>query len=61
MYTQMKTFISLLTLLAIVSVYVLSASLYLQGESVAAYTLVMASISSLVFWIKSNSLRSAKA
>ena len=57
----MKTFISLLTLLAIVSVYILSASLYLQGESVAAYTLVMASISSLVFWIKSNSLRTAKA
>jgi hypothetical protein len=57
----MKTFISLLTLLAIVSVYILSASLYLQGESVVAYTLVMASISSLVLWIKSNSLRTAKA
>jgi hypothetical protein len=61
MYTQMKTLISLLTLVAIVVVYILSASLYLQGEAMVAYTLIMASISSLVFWIKSNSLQPAKA
>ena len=57
----MKTLISLLTLVAIVVVYILSASLYLQGEAMVAYTLIMASISSLVFWIKSNSLQPAKA
>jgi hypothetical protein len=61
MYTQMKTLISLITLVAIVSVYILSASLYLQGEAIVAYTLVMASISSLVLWIKSNSFQTAKA
>ncbi|HEY4061250.1 MAG TPA: hypothetical protein VGM30_05090 [Puia sp.] len=57
----MKTLISLITLVAIVSVYILSASLYLQGEAIVAYTLVMASISSLVLWIKSNSFQTAKA
>ncbi|HXB93460.1 MAG TPA: hypothetical protein VNU72_14275 [Puia sp.] len=50
----MKTLISLLTLVSIVLIYILSASLYVQGETVAAYVMVLASISSLVFWIKSN-------
>ncbi len=50
----MKTLISILTLVSIVLIYILSASLYVQGETVAAYAMVLASISSLVFWIKSN-------
>jgi hypothetical protein len=50
----MKTLISLLTLVSIVLIYILSAALYVQGETVAAYAMVLASISSLVFWIKSN-------
>lgn len=56
MYHAMKTLISILTLAAIVFAYVLSASLYVQGELVAAYLLVISSIASLTFWIKSHDL-----
>jgi hypothetical protein len=50
----MKTLFSILTLVAIVFVYILSASLYLQGELILAYSLVLASIASIVLWIRSN-------
>ena len=52
----MKTLISLLTLIAIVFAYFFSASLYLQGELITAYLLVLSSITSLTFWIKSHDL-----
>jgi hypothetical protein len=52
----MKTLISLVTLITIVSTYILSASLYLQDQFFFAYSLVLASILSLTFWIKSNDL-----
>jgi hypothetical protein len=50
----MKTLISLVTLITIVSTYTLSANLYLQGQFFFAYSLVLASVLSLTFWIKSN-------
>jgi hypothetical protein len=52
----MKTLISLLTLIAIVFAYFFSASLYLQGELITAYLLVLSSITSLTLWIKSHDL-----
>jgi len=50
----MKTLISLLTLTAIVFAYVLSASLYVQGELVSAYLLVISSIAGIASWIQSH-------
>jgi hypothetical protein len=52
----MKTLISLVSLIAIVSTYTLSASLYLQDQFFFAYSLVLASVLSLTFWIRSNDL-----
>ncbi|HET6256252.1 MAG TPA: hypothetical protein VFE32_19400 [Puia sp.] len=52
----MKTLISLVTLITIVSTYILSASLYLQDQLFFAYSLVLASVVSLTFWIKSNNI-----
>ncbi|HEV3324570.1 MAG TPA: hypothetical protein VG052_03165 [Puia sp.] len=52
----MKTLISLVTLVSIVCTYILSASLYLQDQFFFAYSLVLTSILSLTFWIKSNDL-----
>jgi hypothetical protein len=52
----MKTLISLVTLVTIVCTYILSASLYLQDQFFFAYSLVLTSILSLTFWIKSNDL-----
>jgi len=52
----MKTLISLLSLTAIVAAYVLSASLYAQGELLAAYSLVVASIAGVSLWIRSHDL-----
>jgi hypothetical protein len=57
----MKTFISLITLSALVFAYIFSASLYLQGELIVAYSLMLASITGLTFWIKSNDLLKVKA
>ena len=57
----MKTLISLLTLVAIVFAYVLSASLYVQGELVSAYLLVISAIASLIFWIESHDLLRVQA
>ena len=56
----MKALFSLLTLFAIVFAYVFSASLYVQGEMLVAYLLVLTSITSLTFWIKSHDLLSVK-
>jgi hypothetical protein len=52
----MKMLISLVTLITIVSTYILSANLYMQDQLFFAYSLVLASIVSLTFWIKSNDL-----
>ena len=52
----MKTLISLVTLITIVSTYTLSVNLYLQDQLFFAYSLVLASVVSLTFWIKSNDL-----
>ena len=52
----MKTLISLLTLVAIVFAYILSASLYVQGELVSAYLLVISSIGAFAFWVESHDL-----
>ncbi len=60
MYHTMKTLISLLTLIAIVFAYVLSASLYVQGELVSAYLLVISSIGALISWIDSHDLLRTK-
>ncbi|HUB60430.1 MAG TPA: hypothetical protein VL978_07005 [Puia sp.] len=50
----MKTLVSLVTLITILSTCILSATLYLQDQFFFAYTLVLASVLSLTFWIKSN-------
>ena len=52
----MKTLISLLTLVTIVSTYIFSATLYLQDQFFFAYSLLLTSVLSLTFWIKSNDL-----
>ena len=52
----MKTFISIFTLIAIVAAYIFSASLYVQGELLAAYTLVIASIAGVTMWIRKHDL-----
>lgn len=59
----MKALLSILVLVAIVFVYVISASFYAQGELFTAYALILSAIASLVLWIKSHDLSkmSAKA
>lgn len=52
----MKTFISIITLLAIVAAYILSASLYTQGALVAAYGLMITSIAGITLWIRKHDL-----
>lgn len=52
----MKTLISLLTIIALVAAYFFSASLYVQGELLAAYSLVVASIAGVSVWIKTHDL-----
>jgi hypothetical protein len=56
MYHVMKTLISIITLLAIVAAYFFSASLYVQGELLAAYSLVVASIAGVTLWIRNHDL-----
>lgn len=56
----MKALFSLLTLFAIVFAYIFSASLYVQGDLLVAYLLVLGSITSLTFWIKSHDLLTVK-
>ena len=57
----MKTFISLIALAAIISAYTISISLYDQGHSVAAYSLIMGSIAGLIVWIQQVSVRKPAA
>jgi hypothetical protein len=52
----MKTLISLITLIAIVFAYFFSASLYVKGDMLAAYSLVLSSIAGITLWIKSHDL-----
>jgi hypothetical protein len=52
----MKTLISLITLIAIVFAYFFSAALYVKGDILAAYSLVLASIAGITLWIKSHDL-----
>ena len=47
----MKTFINLLALVAIVFVYVLSANLFMKGDLLGAYLLVISAMASIVYWI----------
>ena len=49
----MKALLNILVLVAIIFVYIISTSFYVQGELVLAYSLILASIASFVFWIKS--------
>jgi hypothetical protein len=55
MYRIMKTFISLFTLAAIAFAYMLSISLYKQGDLFSAYSLIISSIAALTFWIEAQS------
>jgi hypothetical protein len=55
MYRIMKTFISLLTLAAIAFAYMLSITLYKNGQLVPAYSLIISSIAGLTFWIEAQS------
>jgi hypothetical protein len=55
MYRIMKTFISLLTLAAIAFAYMLSISLYKQGDLLSAYSLFLSSIAGFTFWINAQS------
>lgn len=57
----MKTLISIITLIAIVFAYFFSASLYMQGELLISYLLVLSSIGSMTLWIKSHDLLKVKA
>ncbi|HLZ88072.1 MAG TPA: hypothetical protein VKQ52_12545 [Puia sp.] len=52
----MKALLSILVLVAIVFAYIISASLYVQGDLVLAYSLILASIASFVLWIRSNDI-----
>lgn len=52
----MKALLSILILVAIVFVYVISASFYVHGELVLAYSLILSAIASFVLWIKSHDL-----
>ena len=51
----MKALFNLVTLAAIITVYLVSISLYEQGNLFAAYSLVLGSIVSLIFWIQNVS------
>ena len=52
----MKTLISLITLIAIIFAYFFSASLYVKGDLLVAYSLVLSSIAGITLWIKSHDL-----
>ena len=48
----MKALFNIVSLAAIITVYLVSVSLYEQGNLFAAYSLVLGSIVSLIFWIQ---------
>jgi hypothetical protein len=52
----MKTLISLITLIAIVFAYFFSASLYVKGDMLAAYSLILSSIAGITLWIKTHEI-----
>jgi len=54
----MKTLLNLIVLVAIVFAYILSASIYEQGNLVLAYSLILTSIATLIFWINAISYSS---
>jgi hypothetical protein len=51
----MKTLLNLIVLVAIVFAYILSASIYEQGNLILAYSLILTSLATLVFWINAIS------
>jgi hypothetical protein len=51
----MKTLLNLLVLVAIVFACIISTSFYANGELLLAYTLILGSFASFVFWIKAVS------
>jgi hypothetical protein len=52
----MKTLLSIFTLTAIVCAYVYSASLYMKGDMVPAYTLIISAIAGITLWIKTHEI-----
>lgn len=52
----MKTLLNLIVLVAIVFAYIISTNFYEQGNLLLAYTLILGSIASLVFWIRAISI-----
>jgi len=54
----MKTLLNIIVLVAIVFAYIISTSFYANGELLLAYTLILGSLTSFVFWIKSVSFTS---
>jgi hypothetical protein len=52
----MKALLAILVLVAIVFAYIFSATLYVQGNLISAYSLILASLATLVLWIRSIDL-----
>jgi len=57
---SMKTLVRFMTLPAIAFIYVYSVSLYVQGNLIASYFLVLGSITALIFWIENVSMQLQK-
>jgi hypothetical protein len=57
---SMKTVVRFMTLPAIAFIYVYSVSLYVQGNLIASYFLVLGSIAALIFWIENVSMQLQK-
>jgi hypothetical protein len=57
---SVKTLVRFMTLPAIAFIYVYSVSLYVQGNLIASYFLVLGSITALIFWIENVSLQLQK-
>jgi hypothetical protein len=52
----MKALLAILVLVAIVFAYIFSTTLYVQGNLLSAYSLILASLATLVLWIRSIDL-----
>jgi hypothetical protein len=59
-FPSVKTLVRFMTLPAIAFIYVYSVSLYVQGNLIASYFLVLSSITALIFWIENVSLQLQK-
>ena len=57
---SVKTLVRFMTLPAIAFIYFYSVSLYVQGNLIASYFLVLGSITALIFWIENVSLQLQK-